>query len=206
MAFNTKNIHTSKEKLFSRHVYCCSDHLYLSIGSGNAFLSEGFVPQNTNHSLHNTVRSELTRRGPVSVCGSLLLYKVCYCVFLFRAHSGRCWNQGAWPCLSVWGLPLIRRSCAGWASSRRAGGDTHPKCRRRQSSVRGSGTDPSAVVKECIRTRGPLHIRTSSVGCLKHTRRARYEQSSPHATTYEYMRLGLRGREFCFNRVKRVAN
>lgn len=40
MAFNTKNIHISKEKLFSRHVYCCSDHLYLSIGSGNAFLSE----------------------------------------------------------------------------------------------------------------------------------------------------------------------
>lgn len=52
-------------------------HLYLSVGSGNAFLSgttaEGFAPQNTIHSLPNTVRCEPARRGPASVCRALLL-------------------------------------------------------------------------------------------------------------------------------------
>lgn len=64
MAFNTTNIHRSK-KLFSGHIYCCSDHLYLSLGSGNAFLSE----------LQQKVLSVLNRLGAV-FCQSADLF--CY--------------------------------------------------------------------------------------------------------------------------------
>ncbi len=154
MAFNTTNIHRSK-KLFSGHIYCCCDHLYLS--SGNTFVSE----------LQQKVLSVLSLGA---VCRPLLLYKGRYCMLLFRAHSERSWIRGAWPCLSVWGRPRSRRSCAGWASSRRAGGGMLPECRRRRSNARGSGTGPSAAVKECTRTREPRHIRTSSAGCLKDTK------------------------------------
>lgn len=152
----------------------------LSLGSGNAFLSE-LQQKVVSRRAPSIVRSEPPRCAPASVCRSLLLHKDCYCILLFRARSGRSWIRGAWLCLSVWDRPRSRRSFAGWAFSHRAGDGMHPECRRHRSNARDSGTGPSVAAKECTRTREPLHTRTSSAGCLKHTQKMTWTRQPTHS-------------------------